>query len=103
MASVEEQIRERINEARKNAQRRAIDADEERDERLAKLADDAEQMADAVLAVLNYHRANEDGECISCLDWTEYDDGRLETWWPKAPCDTARKIAAGLGIEADDA
>lgn len=96
MASVEEQIRELVNEARTNAQRRGIDADEERDERLAQLADDAEQMADALLTILEEHGPNiDDPDKCACL---EYDDVYVAN---NRPDRTVRAIAKALGIEVD--
>lgn len=65
MADLDAQIRAKLTEMRHNAQKRGIDADEERDPRLAKVAADAEDLAGAVLALLDAGLATRQADAIA--------------------------------------
>lgn len=93
-ADLDAAIRERVQAMRHNAQRRAIDAVEERDERLRQLADDAEVLADTLLAVIDAHGPHwDDPAKCSC-------DGEDDMYVAHTrPCPAVRAIAKALGIE----
>jgi hypothetical protein len=76
VADLDAAIRARLTEMRHNAQKRGIDADEENDPRLAKVAGDAEDLAVTLLAVLDQHACH------------KVDD----------PCPDVRAMIEGLGI-----
>jgi hypothetical protein len=96
VSSLDEQIRAKVAAMRHNAQKRGIDADEERDPRLAQLAADTEDLATALLAVLDEHEEGDSHLCpseivgYSVQHWHDEND----------PCPTQRAIAEKLGIEA---
>jgi len=112
MTDLNEQIRMKVAATRHNAQKRGIDADEERDPRLTQLAADTEDLATALLAALDEHQQayslvydvprRPSGEprrelhpwCVCQEHDAMADDGR-------EPCPTKRAIAKELGIEVD--
>ena len=97
MSDVAAAIRAKVAAMRHNAQKRGIDADEERDPRLTQLAADAEDLATALLAALDEHAEGDSHLCpseivgYSVQHWHDEND----------PCPTKRAIAEKLGIEAD--
>ena len=69
MTDLDEAIRADVGARRKNAQRDGISADEEQDPRLAKVADDAEALADAVLCALDVATAIHPGDGVGLTDF----------------------------------
>lgn len=95
MADLDAQIRVKLTEMRHNAQKRGIDADEERDERLDRVAGDAETLADIVLAVLDLHPAEQHTCMIDGAEGTA-----AQGWYTRQiPCPTQEAVAGKLGIE----
>jgi hypothetical protein len=89
-----EQIRAKVAAMRHNAQKRGIDADEERDPRLAQLAADTEDLASVLLAVLEFHPADAH-EC------PENFEGSRDTAWQRT-CPTLLVAAEKIGIEVPE-
>jgi hypothetical protein len=94
VSSLDEQIRAKVAAMRHNAQKRGIDADEERDPRLAQLAADTEDLAGVLLAVLDLHPADAH-ECPENFEGDRY------TAWQRT-CPTLLTAAEKLGIDVTD-
>lgn len=62
------------------------------------------EMRAAIVAVLDLHSTDGDGDCLVCVDWEEDEDGDLMPYRvPGEPCPTKRAIAEKLGVEVPDA